>query len=175
MELLQKHHNLEPFDCKKHPSLNSWLKRFALVSQQSESTRTYVLHRDQAVIGYYSLCAGSVSKAEATVRVAKGQPNHPVSVILLARLALDHRDQGQKLGAAFLKDALLRCSQAGDIIGVRAILVHAIDGDAKNFYRHFGFEECPVDELHLMLLMKQQCTYKLAQLKVNWNTSFPRT
>ena len=154
VELLQKHHRTEEFDCQKHQSLNDWLKRFALTSQQSEASRTYVVHRDNRVIGYYSLCAGSVSKAEATGRVAKGQPNYPISVILLARLAIDRREQGRKLGAALLKDALHRCSQAADIIGVRAVLVHAIDADAKNFYNHFGFGECPVDSLHLMLLMK---------------------
>jgi len=154
VELLQKHHHLEEFECKKHQSLNDWLNRFALTSQQSESSRTYVVHWDNRVIGYYSLCAGAVSKAEATGRVAKGQPNYPISVILLARLAIDHTEQGRKLGAALLKDALLRCSQAADIIGVRAVLVHAIDDDARNFYKHFGFGECPLDDLHLMLLMK---------------------
>ena len=32
--------------------------------------------------------------------------------------------------------------------------VHAIDAEAKAFYRYFGFEECAVDDLHLMLLIK---------------------
>jgi hypothetical protein len=34
------------------------------------------------------------------------------------------------------------------------VLVHAIDAEAKAFYQHFGFEECTVDDLHLMLLIK---------------------
>jgi predicted N-acetyltransferase YhbS len=58
------------------------------------------------------------------------------------------------LGAALLKDALIRVERAADILGIRAVLVHAIDRHAKAFYERFDFESCPDDELHLMLLMK---------------------
>jgi predicted N-acetyltransferase YhbS len=100
------------------------------------------------------LCPGSVQRSEASERVAKRQPAHPIGIILLARLAVDYAEQGQGLGEALLKDALLRASQAADVISARAVLVHAIDEEAKAFYRHFGFEECPANALHLMLLMK---------------------
>ena len=73
---------------------------------------------------------------------------------MLARLAIDRSEKGSGLGKALLKDALLRAAQAADTIGARAVLVHAIDADAKSFYQHFGFEPSPVDETHLMLLMK---------------------
>jgi predicted N-acetyltransferase YhbS len=149
----------EEFDCKRHVSLNEWLCRFALTSQQSESSRTYVVHKNNKVVGYYSLCPGSVSRQEATSRVATGQPAHPIGIILLARLAVDHTEQGQGLGKALLKDALLRSSQAAEIISARAVLVHAIDEKAKKFYKHFGFQECPANDLHLMLLMKDLRSY----------------
>jgi len=154
VELLAKHHVAGEFDCKKHPSLNEWLKRFALVNQQSGTARTYVVHRNNRVVGYYSLCPGSVLREEATERVAKHQPAYPIGIILLARLAVDYSEQGQGLGQALLKDALLRASQAADIIGARAVLVHAIDEEARKFYMHFDFEPCPVNDLHLLLLMK---------------------
>ncbi|MFZ0279995.1 MAG: GNAT family N-acetyltransferase [Candidatus Sulfotelmatobacter sp.] len=147
------------FDCKKHPSLNEWLRRYALINQNSESARTYVVHRNNSVVGYFSLCPGSVSKQEAPSRVTKGQPAHPIGVIVLARLAVDHTEQGQGLGKALLKDALLRSSQAADLISARAVLVHAIDDEAKEFYEHFGFEKCPANDLHLMLLMKDLRSY----------------
>jgi hypothetical protein len=63
------------------------------------------------------------------------------------------------LGKALLKDALLRSSQAADLISARAVLVHAIDDEAKEFYEHFGFEKCPANDLHLMLLMKDLRSY----------------
>lgn len=124
------------------------------MNQAGNSARTYVVHRAGRVIGYYSLAALSVRKKDASIRAAKGQPKHPIPVILLARLAVDKTEQHQGLGPALLKDALQRCRRAAKEIGARAILVHAIDEDARNFYRHFGFEDCAVSELHLMLLIK---------------------
>jgi len=106
------------------------------------------------VVGYFSLAASSIRKEEASPRAAERQPGYPISAILLARLAVDTTEQGEGLGAALLKNALQRCLQASESIGARAVLVHAIDAEAKAFYQHFGFEECTVDDLHLMLLIK---------------------
>jgi len=75
-------------------------------------------------------------------------------VTLPARLAIDKREQGKGLGPALLKDALKRIEQAAEIIGIRAVLVHAIGQDAHGFYKKFDFEESPASDLHLMLLMK---------------------
>lgn len=154
VETLSASHDLTQFDCGAHDSLNDWLKRFALTSQGNESARTYVLHRTGSVVGYYSISAGSVSVQEAPARISKGLARHPIPVILLARLAIDTHEQGTGLGKAMLKDALARIAQAADIVGARAVLVHAIDERARKFYLHFNFEASPIHELHLMLLMK---------------------
>ena len=75
--------------------------------------------------------------------------------MLLARLAVDRREQGQGLGKALLKDALLRTSQAADIAGIRALLVHAKDDEARLWYqKKYNFEPSPTDPFHLFLLMK---------------------
>ena len=154
VELLTRSHEVREFDCGSHESLNEWLKRFAMLNQLSDAARTYVVHRASRVVGYYSLSPGSVAKREAPERIAKGLGNYPIGVILPARLAIDKSEQGSGLGKALLKDALLRSAQAADAISARAVLVHAIDANAKSFYRHFGFEESPIDDTHLMLLMK---------------------
>ena len=153
LELLAAHHDLSQFDCGKHVSLTEWLKRFARMNQASGDTRTYVVHRNLRVVGYYSLAPGSVSRKEATARARKSAPE-PIPIVLLARLAVDKAEQGQGLGSALLKDALQRAYAGAEIIGGRAILVHAIDAEAAAFYRKFGFESCPGLELHLMVLMK---------------------
>ncbi len=153
VELLASNHNVAEFDCGKHPSLTEWLKRFARMNQASGDTRTYVVHRELTVVGYYSLAPGNISRKQATVRASKSAPE-PVSLVLLARLAVDQREQGQGLGRALLKDALQRAYAGAEIIGGRAILVHAIDSEAAMFYRKYGFESCPDLKLHLMLLMK---------------------
>ncbi|MGD0912445.1 MAG: GNAT family N-acetyltransferase [Terracidiphilus sp.] len=154
IELLSRRCDLSQFSCGKHPSLDDWLKRFAWVNQQNEVSRTYVVERGNRVVGYNSIAAGSVDREDAPARVAKGLARHPVPIVLLTRLAVDRSEQGAGLGKALLKDALIRIARAADIVGARAVLVHAIDEDAAAFYRHFGFEPSPVNDLHLMLLMK---------------------
>jgi GNAT superfamily N-acetyltransferase len=118
--------------------------RFALINQRNESARTYVAHRDGLVVGYYSISTGDVSVEEAPARISKGLARHAIPVILLARLAVDKDAQGGGLGKALLKDALARIAQAADIVGARAVLVHAIDQQAKKFYEHFDFEPSAV-------------------------------
>lgn len=153
VEKLTEDHQLAAFDCGK-PSLNDWLKRFALTNQKNDSARTYVVHRESQIVGYYSLSAGAVSREESPARVARGLAKHPIGVILLARLAINLSEKGAGLGKSLLMDALLRSLQAADAIGARAVLVHAIDDDAASFYRKFGFEPSPFDQKQLMLLMK---------------------
>ena len=150
---LSRAHDLSGFDCGK-TVLNEWLIRYARQNQSADAARTYVALRNTRVAGYYSLVASSIRRSDAPERVAKGLANHPIGVILLARLAVYQSERGQGLGKALLKDALLRTAQAAEIVGVRALLVHAIDEEARRFYRHFNFDPSPVDRMHLMLLIK---------------------
>lgn len=147
-------HDLVPFDCGQEP-LNRYLQRFALTNQKAGAARTYVVCSEEGgVVGYYSLSVGSVSHAETPGRISRGLARHPIPVMLLARLAVDGRKQGAGLGRALLKDALLRTHQAAGIAGIRALLVHAKDDRARNWYRRFDFEPSPTDPYHLFLLMK---------------------
>ena len=128
---LDRSHDLSAFDCGA-PALDDYLRRYAWQNHQNRSARTYVTTtRDNRVVGYYTLAAGSVRRDDTPPRVAKGQGNYPLPVILLARLAVDRTQQGKGLGAALLKDALLRAAQAADLIGCRAVLVHAKDRSAR--------------------------------------------
>lgn len=106
------------------------------------------------MVGFYSLAVGSVEPAAAAPRVITGIPQHLVPVMILARLAVDLRQQGVGLGKALLKDALLRTAQAADIAGIRALLVHAKDESARQWYLNWEFEPSPSDPFHLFLLMK---------------------
>jgi hypothetical protein len=49
---------------------------------------------------------------------------------------------------------MIRTLAAADAIGVRAMLVHAIDSTARDFYRRRGLEPSPTDPLHLMIPTK---------------------
>lgn len=154
IEPLSRAHEVNSFDCGGQASLNAWLSRFAWMNQQNETSRTYVVHRANRVVAYYSIATGSIRRKDAPARVGKGLANHPVPVIVLARLAVDRTEQGKGIGKAMIKDALVRIAAAADIVGARAVLVHAIDVHAAAFYRAFDFDPCPDNDLHLMLLMK---------------------
>ena len=118
------------------------------------STITYVVCRGAQVVGYYSLTVGQADHPDAPARISQGLARHPIQLMILARLVVDGREQGQHLGAALLKDALLRCAAAADIAGIRALFVHAKDEAATAFYRHFNFQPSLTDPHHLFLLMK---------------------
>ncbi len=141
------------FDCGEL-ALNQYLQRFALGNQKANSAQTYVSCLSGAVVGYYSLAVGSVAPASAAPRVLKGMARHPVPVMILARLAVDSSQQRVGLGRALLKDALLRTAQAADIAGIRALLVHAKDDAARQWYLNWEFEPSPTDPMHLCLLLK---------------------
>lgn len=154
VEKLASRHSVEGFECGK-PPLDQFLKRFALSNQTSGSTQTYVVCRgDDRVVGYYSLSVGAVDHENAPDRVRKGLATHPIPVMLIARLAIDRTEQGRGLGLALLKNALLRTVQAADIAGIRALLVHAKDDEARQWYLNLDFEASPTDPYHLLLLMK---------------------
>lgn len=151
---LAKGHVTGGFNCGAAP-LNIYLQRFALGNQSAGGAQTYVAAIGDQVVGYYSLSTASVEYVEAPERTKKGLARHPIPVILLARLAVDHTWQGKGLGAALLLDALRRILSASDIVGLRAVLVHAKDNAAKRFYEHFDFDPSPVDPMHLFLLVKE--------------------
>jgi len=151
--VLTAEHVVDQFDCGVI-ELNEFLRRYALASVGSGSARTYVALRGLRVVGYYSLAYGAVTPDEAPERIRKGMPRHPLPVMLLARLAVDRSEQGRGLGKGLLKDALLRTANAAEIAGLRALLVHAKDDKAKAFYLKFDFEESPIHERHLLLLIK---------------------
>jgi GNAT superfamily N-acetyltransferase len=154
IEKLAKDHDLSRFDCGNE-ALNIWLKRFAWINVQNDAARVYVAHRrDRVVVGYHALTAGSVSRAEAPERIGHGLAAHPIGVVVLGRLAVDRVLQGKGLGASLLQDSLLRVQQAAETVGIRAVLVQAIDAAARTFYLRFGFSPSPIDEMRLMLLMK---------------------
>ena len=141
---------MNEFECGES-SLNDWLKRRALANPSNGASRTFVVSdQDKRVYGYYALAAGAVSHQMATSAVRRNMPD-PVPVMVLARLAVDHRVQGIKLRAALLQDAVNRAVMISQNAGVRAILVHALNDRAKQFYEHYGFQASPVHPMTLML------------------------
>jgi N-acetylglutamate synthase-like GNAT family acetyltransferase len=153
IEKLTAAHALTEFDCGRS-ELNQFIQKYAYQNQQANSSQTYVGIYENMVIGYYSLTVGSIVHTQAPDRVIKGQPRHPIPVMILARLAVDIRWQNRGVGKGLLKDALKRTAQAADIAGIRALLVHAKDLDVKLWYERFDFEPSPIDPFTLLMLLK---------------------
>jgi GNAT superfamily N-acetyltransferase len=153
IEKLRRDHAVEGFDCGK-AALNRFLERHALQSQQAGATTTYLALHGDDVVGFYSLSFGQIDYADAPERLIRGLARHPVPVMLLARMAVASGYQGRKLGAGLLKDAMLRTLQASEIAGIRAVVVHAKDDEARAFYERFDLKASPTDAYHLILLMK---------------------
>lgn len=153
--LLNAGHDVAQFDCGAE-ALNVWLTEHALQAVGSGSARVFVTEdaEQERVVGYHALSAASVTDEEATGRAKKGMPRHPIPASLLARLAIDQSVQGHGLGAWLLRDAMLRTLSAAEEVGIRVMLVHAIDDAAASFYAAFGFEPSPTDSRNLQMLIK---------------------
>lgn len=154
-EPLGPDHVVEGFDSGRS-SLDMWLVRYARQAAASGSARTYVTvdALQGRVVGYHALTSAALEREAATARIIKGMPQYPIPVVLLARLAVDRSVAGRGLGAWLLRDAMVRTLAAAETIGVRAMLVHAVDEDAAAFYLRHGLEVSPTDPRHLMILVK---------------------
>ena len=147
---LEAIHIVDGFKCGE-AVLDDWLKRRAMTNHLSGASRTFVVtNKDSHVCGYYAMAAGAVSHQMATSQVRRNMPE-PIPVMVLARLAVDHRAQGIKLGASLLQDAVNRAVVVSQNAGVRALLVHALHDRAKEFYEHYGFQSTPLHPMTLML------------------------
>jgi len=145
-------HDRSAFDCGS-PALNIYLRNYALQNQKRGIVRNYVTtHRGgKIVVAYYSLVYASLDQQILPPKLVKGLGRYDIPVLLLARLAVDQREQGKGLGKALLKDGILRTMQAAEIAGLKALLVHAKDEAAADFYRTHGFEPIVGDPLKLFL------------------------
>ncbi|MHB1109998.1 MAG: GNAT family N-acetyltransferase [Devosia sp.] len=151
-ELLGETHILDDFSCGK-PALDDWLLRRARNNQENGASRTYVVTDEDRVVGFYSLSSGAVATTDAPGALRRNMPD-PIPMALLGRLAVDRRRQGQGIGPGLLRDAILRTAQAAAILGIRGIVVHALDEEARAFYLNGGFVSSPTQPLTLFLSMK---------------------
>jgi len=133
-------HDRTVFDCGVS-ALNLYLRNYALQNQKRSIVRNYVTTHavSKVIVGYYSLVYAALDQKLLPSKLVKGLGKYDIPVMLLARLAIDRREQGHGLGKALLKDAILRIMQAAEIAGLKLLLVHAKDEAATDFYRKHGF------------------------------------
>jgi len=135
-------------------SLDRYLADRALANHLGDLARCYVCVDADAgrILGYYTLSAVAIDRADLAGRVRRNAPN-PVPAVLMGRLAVDATAQGSGLGRFLVRDAILSTLAAAGRIGVRILLVHALHEHAATFYQKLGFMPSPTDPLHMYLLL----------------------
>ena len=133
-------------------SLDEWLRRRARANQLSGASRVFVVADHRKVVGYYAVASGAIAVASSVGRFRRNMPD-PIPVAVLGRLAVDRAQQGKGHGRALFRDCALRVAQAADTIGIRGIVVHAINEQAKAFYEALGFDASPAEPMTLMVTL----------------------
>ena len=155
--LLRIEHEIEGFRSRSSEQ-TEWLVRQARGSHGGGFTRTFVVveRGTSGVVAYFAWTMAGLSFEAAPARAATGGGRHPVPVALLARLAVDERHEGRRLGRSLLRDVVARTLEVGSRIDCRGLLVHCETEEAREFYLRVlpSFEPSPSDPMHLMLLMK---------------------
>ena len=144
-------HDLTEFCCG-NDILDRWLVNTALKNQNSGASTTYVVCKlgTRMVVGYFCLSAASIIRSDATTNISRNQPN-PIPAMLLGRLAVDQNHKKTGMGRNLFVAAYQISLDAASLIGIRALMVHAINDEAKSFWASLGFIESPTNSLTLML------------------------
>jgi GNAT superfamily N-acetyltransferase len=146
-------HDVAGFECGEH-TLDHWLKHRALRNQGRGAARTYIVCTNQQVVAYYCLATGFIASEFAPSRIRRNMPD-PIPVMLLGRLAVDLSSQELGLSKALLQDAILRTVQVSEVVGVKALLVHALSESAVSFYESHGFHPSPTNPRTLFLPLSE--------------------
>ena len=136
--------------------IDDWFHRFAWQNHRAGNARVFVTTQEPETLGFYALSMGAVQRSKLPDALKPSQRPEPCPVLLLARLAVDQRAQGRGIGAALLKDALLRAYKLSNNVGFAALLVHCANDRAREFYlsQSSQFVPCPGAENHLVLPLR---------------------
>jgi GNAT superfamily N-acetyltransferase len=149
-------HDTKDFCCGSD-SQDNFLRRTARRQQRDGYTRLNVatdaaqVAEPRACLGFYAINAHAIGVADVPSDAAPRPPrSNLIPGVFLSHLAVDGRQQGKGLGRILLVDAMQQCQRAGQILGVRLMLldVASAAGDAErvrlhSFYASMGFQPLP--------------------------------
>lgn len=152
-----KKHNRAAFSCGQD-SLDSYLKERAAQEIKKRVAAVYVLTPDRKTIaGYYTLSQYAIEAGDFPPELVQ-QLHLPryekLPATLLGRLARNKEFKGGGLGELLLMGALKRSLEHSRNIASVAVVVDAIDENARAFYRRYGFIDVPNRPNRLFLPMK---------------------
>ena len=145
IEKLENIHVKDEFSCG-YDLLDNYLKRQANQDIKRKLSSCSVLVDEQSIVkGYFTLSANSIRRQELPEEFIKKLPPSysDLPVILLGRIAIDKSIQGNGFGEVLLFDALRKCLDLSNQLGILAVVVDPIDNKAISFYKSYGFIELP--------------------------------
>ena len=143
----------KPFDCGID-ELNKYFRQYAFPNDKKNIGKSFVaVNQDDQLcpIGFYTISMAHILFEELPEEMKKGLPRYPVPALRIGKLAIDKNFQKQGIGAFLLKDAFLKATNLSTKIGLKCVLVDALNDQAKSFYLKFGFLQFPSNRLTLVL------------------------
>ena len=157
----------EPLDKKRHDraaflcgqeSLDRYLKEHATQEIKKRVAAVYALTPDGKMIaGYYTLSQYAIEAGELPpelIQVLHLPRYNKLPATLLGRLARSKHFKGRGLGELLVMGALKRALEHSRNIASVAVVVDAIDENARAFYRRYGFIDIPNRPNRLFIAMK---------------------
>ncbi len=142
IEPLGNQHDRAAFSCGVDPLDRYFHLQVGQDARRRIASCFVLVDQGGAVAGYYTLSATNILLGDLPLQVTKKLPHYPVvPAILMGRLAVDHKYQGQKFGELLLFDAFSR-SLRSDIASF-AFVVDAKDDHARAFYERYSFLPLP--------------------------------
>lgn len=159
LDVLTPSHDVSSFTSGK-PEIDNFLKRGNALAGMTLgfSVTKVVVSDDNKVIAYLTYGLGSVSREEAAPRLAQYVPAYPQPVLVLQRLGIDTSVQGSGLGRMLVREVLqhaLLMAHRAEVSGeppIRAVMVQALDDEAKAYYQHLGITEVSLLDPNLLFL-----------------------
>jgi len=135
-------HDRQGFSCGE-PSLDAYLKNQATQDINRRAAVVYVMTsntKTTEIIGYYTLSASSVQLQDIPAATQKKLARYPaVAASLIGRLAVSGTVKGKGFGKLLLRDTFQRIVSQSKDLAITVIIVDALNEDAENFYKHYGF------------------------------------
>jgi GNAT superfamily N-acetyltransferase len=140
-----RQHDRSQFDCGE-PALDEWLRRYAGQNRRRDTAATWVIaDADDRVAAYASIAMTGIDRSAAPTGLAKQAPD-PVPALLLGRLAVDRHYSGRGVGTALVAHVLATAVELNTHAAARAVVVNAINPNARRWWEHLGFHPFDPDD-----------------------------
>lgn len=140
-EPLGPQHRRAEFVCGV-PALDQYLHKRASQDVKRNIARVFVavVPDTGEIVGYYTLSTFAIALDQVPADLARKLPRYgDLPAALIGRLARGIAWTGKGIGEILLADAVARVIDASSRLAVYAVVVHAKDAAAEDFYRSFGF------------------------------------